>query len=345
MKKIILILLSMVVLIAGCGMGNNNQIGTSESTRNQNVNRLNNEDNVNRLDNEGNVSKLNLPGNTKQKAKSLTVIVNGDEAGQLSTLKEKNETYVPIVEALKLLDYTVVSKNNLIQAGITDVFIKINTNANTLELEEKPTEMSSPIIMNNNQAYMSTTDLNKILGDATKVNIKGKQLIINMEEDNEDFGFPEGESLDDLAALLELEQSEDIPVVTSTTATNIINLAKRYGGVPYVFGSPSGYTKTFDCSSFTQWVYYKNGIRLPRTARSQAKYGTYVPVSKLQRGDLLFFHWPGRNVRVGHVGIYVGNGYMIHSSPVPKDGVQLENLSNPRSKFRPYYLGAKRYRG
>ena len=340
MKKIIIILLSMVVIIAGCGVGND-QMGTSESPNKDSVNRFSN--NVKRFNAQNNVDVDKLSQRDNQKM--VSVVFNGAEVGKISTLKEKNVNYVPIEEVLKLLDYTVKKDSNLIQAGITDIFIKINTEANTLELEEKPKEMSSPIVMQNNQAYMSTTDLNKILGDTTEINVKGKQLIINMEEDNEDFGFPEGETLDDLAALLELEQAEGVPVVTSSTATNIINLAKRYAGVPYVFGSPSGYTKTFDCSSFTQWVYYKNGIRLPRTARSQAKYGTYVPVSKLQRGDLLFFHWPGRNVRVGHVGIYVGNGYMIHSSPVPKDGVQLENLGNSRSKFRPYYLGAKRYRG
>lgn len=336
MKKLIIILLSTIVLIAGCNIGNNggpNQYGTSESPNN-----------VNRLSDQGNVNMLNTKVD-KQNFKQLTVVVNGEQVGNVPTLKQKNETFVPITEVLQLLDYKVISEGNLIQAGITDIFIKINTDSNNVEVDEQKKELGSPILEQNNKAYLSTEDLNKILGAETTIDVRGKQLNITIEEDNEDFGFPEGETLDDLAALLEREQSEDIPVVTSATATNIINLAKRYMGVPYVFGSPAGYTRTFDCSSFTQWVYYKNGIRLPRVARSQAKLGVYVPVSKLQRGDLLFFHFPGRNVRIGHVGIYAGNGYMIHSSPVPKDGVQVENLKSPNSKFRPVYLGAKRVRG
>jgi cell wall-associated NlpC family hydrolase len=82
-------------------------------------------------------------------------------------------------------------------------------------------------------------------------------------------------------------------------------------GTPYVFGSPSGYTRTFDCSSFTQYIYYQNGIELPRVSRHQAKLDTYVPIEDLRPGHLLYFYWPGRfksNEIVGHVGIYMAMG-------------------------------------
>ena len=105
---------------------------------------------------------------------------------------------------------------------------------------------------------------------------------------------------------------------------NIINYAMQFEGVPYVYGgsSPNG----FDCSGFVQYVFGNNGIDLPRTADYQAEVG--IPVSKedLQPGDLVFF--AGDYVNVSHVGIYVGNGQMIHASS-GKHQIDYDDLSRP----------------
>lgn len=90
----------------------------------------------------------------------------------------------------------------------------------------------------------------------------------------------------------------------------IINLAQQFLGVPYVWGgsSPNG----FDCSGFVQYVYAQRGIHLPRTADIQITAGRPVAKSELQPGDLVFF--ASDYVNISHVGIYVGNGQMIHAS-------------------------------
>ena len=94
-------------------------------------------------------------------------------------------------------------------------------------------------------------------------------------------------------------------------SNNIISEAKRMMGIPYLWGGNS--TKGNDCSGFTQTVYKANSIQLPRDAKQQALVGDPVFPSKnwgnILPGDLLFF---GRNNRVTHVGISLGQKEFIH---------------------------------
>ncbi|SDD52833.1 Cell wall-associated hydrolase, NlpC family [Paenibacillus sp. UNCCL117] len=94
---------------------------------------------------------------------------------------------------------------------------------------------------------------------------------------------------------------------------NLILTAQQYLGVPYDFGAKYGQTKTFDCSSFMKWVFNKYDIELPRVSRDQAKEGTYVSRSNLKAGDLVFFTTKDSGGKIGHVGMYVGDGMMIHT--------------------------------
>lgn len=89
--------------------------------------------------------------------------------------------------------------------------------------------------------------------------------------------------------------------------------ARKYLGTPYVFGAKYGQTATFDCSSFVKTVFAENGIGLPRVSRNQALEGTYVSRDNLKVGDLLFFTTRASGDNIGHVGIYVGDGMMIHT--------------------------------
>lgn len=101
----------------------------------------------------------------------------------------------------------------------------------------------------------------------------------------------------------------------------LVNTAKKYLGVPYVWGgtSPSG----FDCSGLVQYVCRQNGISVPRVAASQRGAGVSVSRANLQPGDLVFF---GKGGRVTHVGIYVGNGNMIHA-PQTGDVVKISSIN------------------
>ncbi|NPA53778.1 MAG: C40 family peptidase [Aquificae bacterium] len=94
----------------------------------------------------------------------------------------------------------------------------------------------------------------------------------------------------------------------------IIDLAIGFLGIRYRFGGSS--IRGIDCSAFVQRVYALAGIKIPRTARAQAELGITVNREDLKPGDLLFFQTYAKYP--SHVGIYIGNGKMIHASSASK---------------------------
>ncbi|NLU66850.1 C40 family peptidase [Streptomyces sp. HNM0574] len=98
----------------------------------------------------------------------------------------------------------------------------------------------------------------------------------------------------------------------------VLAFAEQQLGKPYVWGAtgPSSY----DCSGFTQDAWKAAGISLPRTTYDQVKVGTKVEKSAMRPGDLVFFYDD-----ISHVGIYVGDGQMIHASK-PGDDVKYESV-------------------
>ncbi len=100
-------------------------------------------------------------------------------------------------------------------------------------------------------------------------------------------------------------------------------LAKKQLGKKYKWGAEG--PDRFDCSGLTFFVYKKVGVQLPRTSRSQSKFGKSVSRKELQPGDLLFFATSGKTVN--HVGIYVGGSKFIHA-PRKYNPVRTDSLNN-----------------
>lgn len=99
---------------------------------------------------------------------------------------------------------------------------------------------------------------------------------------------------------------------SSSFRTNVCAMAKSLLGSRYVYGATG--PNSFDCSGFCQYIYGKNGKTIPRTSSSQYAACTKVAKSALQPGDLVFFSSTAGGKSVGHVGIYIGNGDMIHAA-------------------------------
>lgn len=113
---------------------------------------------------------------------------------------------------------------------------------------------------------------------------------------------------------------------TISKADKIISLGKKYLGVRYRFGAPSGATYAFDCSSFTQYIFGKNGVKLPRVSSTQATKGKKVTKGHLKKGDLVFFKTRRTGSKIGHVGVYVGNGKILHTYGRP--GVTYSSITS-----------------
>ncbi len=134
-------------------------------------------------------------------------------------------------------------------------------------------------------------------------------------------------------------QPETINVTSvSGRGTEVVNLAQSFMGTRYVSAGKSPATG-FDCSGFTYYIYGQFGVSLGGSAASQSSAGTPVDRSNLQPGDLLLLYDEGMT-KIGHVGIYVGNGVFVHSAN-PKRGVVTDNL-NTSSYYNARYVGARR---
>src|SRR4051794_11239771 len=111
------------------------------------------------------------------------------------------------------------------------------------------------------------------------------------------------------------------PVVASSDAAQVaVNTAMAQRGKPYVWAA-SG-PGSFDCSGLTAFAYRAAGIPLPHSSGLQAKMGQAVSRGDLQPGDLVFFYSP-----ISHVGIYIGNGQMVHA-PTSGDVVKVARVDD-----------------
>jgi peptidoglycan DL-endopeptidase CwlO len=108
------------------------------------------------------------------------------------------------------------------------------------------------------------------------------------------------------------------------------SIALQYLGIRYQWGgaTPAG---GFDCSGLVMYVFAQLGVQLPHYAAAQYGFGTAVARDQLQPGDLVFFDG------LSHVGIYIGNGQMVHA-PQTGDVVKI----TPLSQFATSYVGARR---
>ncbi|MEV0930066.1 NlpC/P60 family protein [Streptomyces phaeochromogenes] len=113
-----------------------------------------------------------------------------------------------------------------------------------------------------------------------------------------------------------IELGNEVPA--SERGAAALAAAKTQMGKPYVSGG-SG-PNSYDCSGLTQWAYGQAGVSISRTTYTQQNDGVKIGRDQLKPGDLVFFN------SLGHVGLYAGNGVIVHA-PKPGAVVRLESMS------------------
>jgi cell wall-associated NlpC family hydrolase len=109
------------------------------------------------------------------------------------------------------------------------------------------------------------------------------------------------------------------PIVASSQAAQVaVDTAMAQRGKPYVWAAAG--PGSFDCSGLVQFAYAAAGVGLPHSSRMQSQMGAAVSRDQLQPGDLVFFYSP-----VSHVGMYIGNGQMVHA-PTSGDVVKVADI-------------------
>ena len=137
------------------------------------------------------------------------------------------------------------------------------------------------------------------------------------------------------------DSTQRVQKIVSEKSDAIIEYAKKFMGVPYLWGgmSPSG----FDCSGFINYVFKGFGFGLTRTSYGLAELGKTVRLSELRPGDLMFFKARNLNTtRVGHVALVVdttdGIIQFIHAA---RTGIRIDTFNNS-SYYVPRYIKSKR---
>ncbi|WP_424769377.1 C40 family peptidase [Paenibacillus sp. sgz302251] len=144
----------------------------------------------------------------------------------------------------------------------------------------------------------------------------------------------------------------------SSSIEKSISTGMKYLGTPYEFGSNRSTTKTFDCSDFTKFILRTGaGLNIPGSSATQAEYvkkksAVKTKWTSLKRGDLMFFmSYRGSSAssysrinkskqRVTHVGIYLGNGKMLHTYSKASGGVRIDSIDNKHWEYRFIFGGS-----
>lgn len=223
---------------------------------------------------------------------------------------------------------------------VTNIRKEPNTTSNIIMVVDTNTELK--VIGESGDWYKVSTSsgdayvLKELLSDK-KVTVTNRGNVDRTEDKNNNKEAEDNTSTSD-------SSKED----TSTIGSQIVSYAKKFLGVPYVYGgaSPSG----FDCSGFTMYVYKHFGISMAHGAQSQSRLGKKISTDKsskssllsnLKAGDLVFFLDYETMDEIGHCGIYIGNGNFIHASSGSGYCVKINSLL-PGEYYNTRYCGARR---
>lgn len=245
-------------------------------------------------------------------AKFLRLMVDGKEVSMSNTLQLNGDVFFSIRSIVDAIGYNISIENDVIYLK------KIEGDEPDDSITEEPVQNAvyeTKVLYGVNFRNQPNSDTSHIY----KMISKGEMIHVIKEMD---------------ANWLQIQtQDKVVGYISSNTkytdyaskgknekqADDIIAYGETFLKAPYVFGAAIGQVddqgnRVFDCSSFTKTLFKDVlNITISRVSYNQAKEGTEVARQNLQKGDLMFFSSAARGLDIGHVGIYAGNGKILHT--------------------------------
>ncbi|NMO95080.1 C40 family peptidase [Paenibacillus lemnae] len=308
-----------------------------------------------------NTASNQTPNETPKIKQAPQIHQMSTEEGHIPVVRQQGRQFVDAQKLVKLLGYRMIKKDGAYLIGDTGAEYSFKLNEQKALRQGKPMKLSQAPTAIDGQPYLPLAAVEELFGQDMSFHfadgqMRAKPIGEDGNADNNSKGQHDnmnGFADDPMASSFKKMDSShggkslngrlQAQSQNNVDVDQLLNTASKYLGVRYVFGSTYPEDKAFDCSSFTQYVFEQHGVDLPRTARAQGEVGTTVSRKALQKGDLLFFKVPSRfksqNIP-GHVGIYIGDGKMIHALDEPEDGVQYRSIDIPF--WEENFLWAKR---
>ncbi|MEC0090333.1 C40 family peptidase [Paenibacillus macquariensis] len=252
----------------------------------------------------------------------------------------------------------MISKK-VITASLTAVMLFGSLSATAfVQQVEAATTTTSKVIwgVNLRQAPSSTSTIIRMIPKGENVEVLGKSgtAFLKVKDTKGKVGY--------ISSLSKYTQPVSTGTDNNTTINNsvekVIKAGMKYLGTPYEYGSSRSNTSTFDCSDFVRQAFIDGvGIKLPADSRAQGNYvkakGAVVKdVSKLKRGDVMFFmSYKGTSssayssankakATITHTGIYLGNGEILHTYSKESGGVTISKISGTHWEKRFLFGGS-----
>ncbi len=340
-------MLALVLLLTGCMNAKTDKQGQGDSNQGQQA--QGDETNTRRVRN------LDFDNGNNDDRK---LIPTEEQDAVIPIFNHQGNEYISLRKLTDVLEFRLDwnPDTQRLRVGDNDVAYEIQANSTDALKENELVNLMNPPVTIEGVTYIPRDAVEAIFGEAMDHTWTTKELRIQPSEDmsaeeaeklpdfQDDPNDPNKEELDTSFLSTEVSAGVGDLALTNVNSSKLISTAKKYIGVKYLFGAgPYPKSNRFDCSTYTQYVYAKHNVKLPRLSRNQAKKGYAVSRTNLRKGDLMFFYLPGRyksNKIVGHVGIYMGNGKMIHSSTKPKNGVQITSIN--KTFWKKTYLKSRR---
>ena len=214
-----------------------------------------------------------------------------------------------------------------IKSGKLEGYVKASYLITGEEAERKASEVASLVATVKGAKTLRIREEPSLVSSTLALIPEGEELSVvevmpgwvKIQVDSDD-GYVSSDYVDVSYELKKGVTIEEIQTGETGRRSNMVSFARRYLGGRYVWGGTS-LGRGVDCSGFTQAIYRNFGYSIPRTSGSQAASGRKISASKARPGDLFFY---GKGGRINHVGMYIGNGQIIHASN-KRSGIKISN--------------------